>query len=162
MGPALDRGMPFELQLRYSTPLGAVRDLDEALRTFLAHVGYLREEESDQASVAYRLVRECFLDAPGRAWAVEELTATLQTTKPTMYRHLNRLKSLDLLEEVTLSPEEARGRKGYRLRYGNLARAWDFVEANAQNALKRYREGVDHIQTLLDEAGKTKAKVDKA
>lgn len=145
--------MPFDIQLRYSTPLGSVKDLDEALREFLTLIGYLPEDD-DPRSVAYRLVKDCFLGAPARAWSVEELVANLKTTKPTIYRHLNRLKSMDLLEEITLPAEESRGRKGYRVRYGNLARAWDFVEANAQNALKRYREGVDHIQGLLERTDK--------
>jgi predicted transcriptional regulator len=142
--------MPFELVLRYSTPLSAVEKLDEALREFLYMIGYLREEDADEGSTAYRLVRECLLGSPARAWSVEELAATLKTTRPTIYRHLNRLKTLDLLEEVPLEQGKAKGRKGYRMRYGNFSRAWDFVEANAQNALKRYREGVDHLQKLLE------------
>lgn len=144
--------MPFEIILRYSTPLVALNDLDEALREFFTLVGYLREEETEAKSLPFRMVRECFLGNPGRPWTAEELAATLQSTKPTIYRHLNRLKSLDLLEEVTLAPEDSKGRRGYRLRYGNLARAWDFVEANAQNALKRYRESVDHLQRLLEQS----------
>ncbi|MCI4331588.1 MAG: hypothetical protein L3K19_07065, partial [Thermoplasmata archaeon] len=67
------------------------------------------------------------------------------------YRHINKLKSLDLLEEVGGSAN-GKGRKGYRLRYGNLARAWDFTEANAQNALRRYRETVNHLQGLIENA----------
>jgi len=47
---------------------------------------------------------------------------------------------------------EGKGRKGYRVRYGNMARAWDFTEANAQNALRRYRETVNHLQTLIERA----------
>jgi hypothetical protein len=73
----------------------------------------------------------------------------LKTSKPTVYRHINKLKSLDLLEEVG-GVADGKGRKGYRLRYGNLARAWDFTEANAQNALRRYRETVNHLQGLVE------------
>jgi predicted transcriptional regulator len=145
--------MPFELVLRYSAPLTSVETLDEALSEFLRLVGYLKEGELDKGSTAYRLMRDCFLGNPGRPWTIEELAATLKTTKPTIYRHLNRLKALDLMEEITSPSEKAKGRKGYRLRYGNLARAWDFVEANAQNSLRRYREGVDHIQKLVEKNG---------
>ena len=67
-----------------------------------------------------------------------------------VYRHINKLKALDLLEEVG-GAADGKGRKGYRLRYGNLARAWDFTEANAQNALKRYRETVNHLQALVEQ-----------
>jgi hypothetical protein len=73
----------------------------------------------------------------------------LGAAKASVYRHLNKLKSLDLLEEVD-GVADGKGRKGYRLRYGNFARAWDFTEANAQNALKRYRETVDHVQGLIE------------
>ena len=63
---------------------------------------------------------------------------------------------MDLLEEVAEEREGTRGRrsKGYRIRYGNLSRSWDFVEANAQNALKRYRETVDHLGRLLEDERK--------
>lgn len=144
--------MPFEMTLKYTTPLTAVPTLDEALREFLKLVGYLREGEQDSESIAYRLVRDCFMGNPGRTWTIDELVAVLKTTKPTLYRHLNRLKALDIVEDVSLNEKEAKARKGYRLRYGNIARAWDFAEANAENAMKRYREGVDHIQKLLESA----------
>ncbi len=150
--------MPFELTLRYTTPLTSVPDLDEALQEFLRMVGYLPEAEDHRGgsgpvgeTLAYRLVRECFLRDLSRAWYAEELSAVLRTSKPTIYRHINKLKSLDMLEEVGGSTD-GKGRKGYRLRYGNLARAWDFTEANAQNALRRYRETVNHLQTLIETA----------
>jgi DNA-binding transcriptional ArsR family regulator len=148
--------MPFELSLRYSTPLTPIDDVEEVLREFLRLVGYLPEGEDGRGSegpiaqsLAYRLVRDCLLKDPSRAWYVEELTAVLKTSKPTVYRHINKLKSLDLLEEVG-GVTDGKGRKGYRLRYGNLARAWDFTEANAQNALRRYRETVNHLQGLVE------------
>ena len=148
--------MPFELSLRYSTPLTPIADLDEVLREFLRMIGYLPEGEDGRGSegpiaqsLALRLVRECLLADPSRAWYAEELAAVLRTSKPTVYRHINKLKALDLLEEVA-GASDGKGRKGYRLRYGNLARAWDFTEANAQNALRRYRETVNHLQGLIE------------
>lgn len=144
--------MTFEIQLRYSTPLTPVKDLDEVLREFLTLVGYLPEGEGGDRSLAYRLVRDCLLKNPERAWYAEELSAVLRTSKPSIYRHINKLKAMDLLEEVPEVKETGKGRKGYRIRYGNLARAWDFVEANSQNALKRYRETVDHLQGLVEGA----------
>jgi DNA-binding transcriptional ArsR family regulator len=148
--------MPFELALRYRTPLTPVQDPDEVLVEFLRWIGYLPEHDDARAgegpvreSLAYRLMRECLLRDPARPWYAEELAAVLKSTKPSVYRHINKLKSLDLLEEVAGSVD-GKGRKGYRMRYGNLARAWDFTEANAQNALRRYRETVDHLQGLLE------------
>ncbi len=148
--------MPFELSLRYSTPLTPIADVDEVLREFLRMVGYLPDGEDGRGSegpiaqsLALRLVRECLLRDLARPWYAEELAAVLRTSKPTVYRHINKLKALDLLEEVG-GTADGKGRKGYRLRYGNLARAWDFTEANAQNALKRYRETVNHLQELIE------------
>jgi hypothetical protein len=148
--------MPFELAVRYRTPLTPILELDEVLTEFLRMIGYLPEGEDGRGSegpvgqsVGYRLVRDCLLKDPNRPWYPEELVAVLKTSKPTIYRHINKLKSLDLLEEVG-GAEDGKGRKGYRLRYGNLARAWDFTEANAQNALRRYRETVNHLQNLIE------------
>lgn len=153
--------MPFELSLRYSTPLSPITDVDEVLREFLRLVGYLPEGEEGRgaegpiaSSLAYRLVRECFLRDPHRPWYIEELTAVLRTSKPTVYRHINKLKSLDLLEEVGGANDAGKGRKGYRIRYGNVAEAWNITEAHAQNALRRYRETVNHLQRLIEQ-GKT-------
>lgn len=150
--------MPFELAVRYSTPLTPIHDLDEVLTEFLRLVGYLSENDDlrtgdgpVERTLGYRLVRECLLRDPARPWYIDELTAVLKTSKPTVYRHINKLKSLDLLEEVG-SSADGKGRKGYRLRYGSLARAWDFTEANAQNALRRYRETVDHLQGLIHQS----------
>ncbi len=148
--------MPFELPLRYTTPLTPLGDVNEVLREFLRLVGYLPEGDDGRSTegpietgVAFRLVRECFVAQPERAWYVEEIAARLGTSRPTIYRHINKLKTLDLLEEVG-EVNDGKGRKGYRLRYGNLARAWDFTEAHAQNALRRYRDTVNHLETLIE------------
>jgi DNA-binding transcriptional ArsR family regulator len=149
--------MPFELTVRYSTPLTPVQNPDEVLTEFLRLVGYLPEHDDGRASegpvresLAYRLVRDCLLKDMSRPWSAEELCAVLKTSKGSVYRHLHRLKGLDLLEEGGGADDE-KARKGYRLRYGSLSRAWDFTEANAQNALKRYRETVDHLQRLIEQ-----------
>ncbi|MCI4366267.1 MAG: transcriptional regulator [Thermoplasmata archaeon] len=150
--------MPFELTLRAATPLTPLPTLEEVLPEFLRQIGYLPEGPDGRSgdgpvreTIAYRLVRDCLLKDLNKPWYPEELVAVLGAAKASVYRHLNKLKSLDLLEEVD-GVADGKGRKGYRLRYGNLARAWDFTEANAQNALKRYRETVDHLQHLIDAA----------
>jgi predicted transcriptional regulator len=155
--------MPFELALRYRTPLTPVSDPDEVLTEFLRWIGYLPEHDDARAgegpireSLGYRLVRECLLKDAARPWYAEELAAVLKSSKPSVYRHINKLKSLDVLEEVA-GQADGKGRKGYRLRYGNLARAWDFTEANAQNALRRYRETVDHLQGLIEREASARA-----
>lgn len=149
--------MVFELVVVNNTPLTPHTDLDDVLVQMLKHVGYLERGADDEASiqkgVAYRLVRDCFLLRPEKAWTAEELITALETTRPTLYRHLNKLKAMDVLEESE-SDAEATGRKAYRIRYGNLAKAWNFVEANVKIAMENYRKSVDHLQALAERAAK--------
>jgi len=74
----------------------------------------------------------------------------LKTTKPTIYRHLNKLKYMDLLEEMAVKDGKEE-RKGYRLRYGNLEKAWNFVEAHVDVAMENYRTTVEHMGKLAEE-----------
>lgn len=151
--------MAFELVVVSNTPLTPVADLDEVGVAFLRQVGYLGRGADDEAnareSVAYRLFRDCFLLRPSKAWTAEELITFLGTSRPTLYRHLNKLKALDLLEESSLrDAQENTSRKAYRLRYGNLAKAWNFVEANVKVAIDNYRKTADHLQFLAEKASK--------
>lgn len=147
--------MPFEISVVSNTPLTPVTDFDQALLTFLRQVGYLERGADDEASirkgVAYRLVRDCLLTRPEKAWTADELMTMLETTRPTLYRHLNKLKGLDLLEESGAEDgSDAIGRKAYRIRYGNLAKAWNFVEANVKIAMENYRKSVEHVHALAE------------
>src|ERR1051325_2478209 len=151
------RFVPFEITVVNNTPLTPLDDLDDVAIALLKQVGYLErgadDEQAMRKGVAYRLVRDCFLLRPEKAWAAEELITALDTKRPTLYRHLNKLKALDVLEESTLDAD-ASGRKAYRIRYGNLAKAWNFVEANVKIAMENYRKSVDHLQQLSERAAK--------
>lgn len=154
--------MPFELLVVSNTPLTGVSDLEGVAVQFLTQVGYLpASSESGEAtrdSVPYRLFVECFLKRPEKMWTVEELIAVLATSRPTVYRHLNKLKALDLLEEASAPQDGASeygGRKTYRVRYGNLSKAWNFVEANVKVAMENYRKTVDHLHETASRAPAT-------
>lgn len=145
----------FELQVVSNTPLSGVEDIHVVSETFLVQIGYIPKgydpktsAMSVRESVPYRLFMDFFMDNPNKAWAVEELAALLETTKPTIYRHINKLKSLDLLESLDV---EFGGtvRKGYRIRYGDLAKAWSFTEANVGMAMENYRKTIEHFQELV-------------
>jgi predicted transcriptional regulator len=104
-------------------------------------IGYLpkgydpkTEAKDVQDSVPYRMFTDCFIRNMKRAWTVEDLADKLKTTKPTIYRHLNKLKSIDILEEVDVDKSGER-KKGYRIRYGDLSKAWNFTEANVEMAM---------------------------
>ncbi len=141
----------FEIQVRMISPMSHETDLDRALVYFLSSIGYIkytpRDEEDAKGSVGFRLFKECFLLHPDKLWSVDELLTYLNTSRPTLYRYLNKLKSLDLLEE-----EHEGISKKYRLRFGNFKKAWSFVEANVKLAMDNYSKAVEHIQKLAEGA----------
>ncbi len=147
----------FELQVTSNTPLSSVDDVDVVAETFLIQIGYIPKGYDPKTSavslrdsVPYRLFMDFFMRNMNKAWTVEELAALLDTTKPTIYRHINKLKSFDLLESMDVE-YEGQVRKGYRIRYGDLNKAWSFTEANVNMAMENYRKTVAHFQGLMSE-----------
>jgi len=145
----------FEITVVSNTPLTSVSDFESVATTFLYQIGYLpkgydpkTEASNVRQSVPYRLFVNCLLKRPEKAWHVDELVTVLGTSRPTVYRHLNKLKSLDLLEEVTVENGDGTTRKAYRLRYGNLSKSWNFVEAHVKVAMESYRRTIDHLYDL--------------
>ena len=139
-----------------NTPLTPLDDVDDVSLQFLQMIGYLPKGYDPktaaievQDSVPYRLFTECFIGNMKRPWTVEDLAAKLRTTKPTIYRHLNKLKAIDILEEVD-TEREGEKKKGYRIRYGDLTKAWNFTEANVEMAMDSYRKTIDHLQKLAE------------
>ncbi|MEE9592445.1 MAG: helix-turn-helix domain-containing protein [Thermoplasmata archaeon] len=146
--------MTFQIHVVSNVPLTAVKDPQEVALLFLGQVGYLpiREGAADaevRNGIPYRLVVDYLLRRPERGWTAEELSGRLKTGKATVYRHINKLKSLDLLEEVEVATPGG-PRKGYRIRYGDLAKAWNFVEAHVDVAMENYRKTVEHLQGLIE------------
>src|SRR5437870_9744724 len=148
---------PFEIAVVSNTPLTPLKDLDEVALLFLTQIGYIpkgydpkTDAKSVRESVPYRLFVECFLGRADKGWTVEQLAVKLRTTKATIYRHINKLKEMDLLDEVNV-PERGTVRKGYRIRYGNLSKAWNFVESNIEIAIENYRKTVDHLEKLAEQ-----------
>src|SRR5437667_295241 len=132
-------------------------DIDDVALLFLTQIGYIpkgydpkTDASSVRDSVPYRLFVECLLGRMDKGWTVEQLAAKLKTTKATIYRHINKLKEMDLLDEVNVN-ERGTIRKGYRIRYGNLSKAWNFVESNVEIAMENYRKTVDHLAKLAEQ-----------
>ena len=150
-GPLSAAPKNFALRVK-SSRIKVQGDMDDFLPQFLLDLDYLADqgpgEEDPHNSVAYRMFRECFLDRPDRFWDVDELRTKLDTTRPTIYRHLNRLEAMGLMERKqvgdTIPPKRA-----HRLRYGSLSRAWSFVEEYAKVAMQGYRLTVDHLDALV-------------
>ena len=156
--------MSFELNVVSNTPLTPLSDIDEVAMLFLNQIGYFpkgydpkTDVKDIRDSVPYRLMVEFFLGRMDRAWVVEDLATALGTTKATVYRHINKLKGFDLLEEMNVE-KDGTPKKGYRIRYGNLSKAWNFTEAHVQVAMENYRKTVDHLQELASKKGEKHAK----
>lgn len=157
--------MSFELNVVSNTPLTPLNDIDEVAILFLNHVGYFRKGYDPKTdvtdirdSVPYKLMVDFFLERMDKAWVVEDLATALGTTKATVYRHINKLKGFDILEEINTEDAGGNSRKGYRIRYGNLSKAWNFTEAHVQVAMENYRKTVDHLQELANKRGEKHAK----
>ncbi len=141
--------MTFEMQIVSNTPLVGEDDLDIAAKKFFEQIGYL--SKGSDPDIPYRLFSDFFLKHPTKAWFVDEIAFKLNTSRPTVYRHLNKLKGFDILEEVqTLDEATQQNKKAYRLRYGNLQKAWNFVEAHIKVAVENYGKTVEHLQLLIE------------
>jgi len=141
--------MVFEIRVVSNTPLIGDADPESVAKTFFQQIGYL--SKGSDPSIPYTLFADYFIKHPTKAWYVEELAVSLNTSKPTIYRHLNKLKSLDILEEIHAVDEISKQqKKAYRLRYGNLKKAWNFVEAHIKVAVENYGKTVEHLQQLME------------
>ncbi|MFQ5838677.1 MAG: winged helix-turn-helix domain-containing protein [Thermoplasmata archaeon] len=148
--------MAFEISVVSNVPLTPIEDPREVAIMFLRQIGYLSGGPEGGASakdlkesIPFKLFADYLLKRMERGWTVEQLSTRLKTTKATVYRHINKLKALDILEEVEV-PMPDGPRKGYRIRYGNLSKAWNFVEAHVQVAMEHYRRTVEHLQSLVE------------
>lgn len=145
--------MGFAIQVVSNTPLVGEEDPEVVAKKFFEQIGYL--SKGSDPNIPYRIFADFFLKHPEKAWYVEELSNELKTSKPTVYRHLNKLKGLDILEEVQSFDEKTQqNKKAYRLRYGNLEKAWNFVEAHLKVAIENYGKTVEHLQKLLEKETK--------
>ena len=147
--------MSFEMQIVSNTPLVGEEDFDTAAKKFFEQIGYL--SKGSDPTIPYKLFSDFFLRHPTKSWFVEELSQKLSTSKPTVYRHLNKLKAFDILEEIQVFDEiTQQNKKAYRLRYGSFPKAWSFVEAHIKVAVENYGKTVEHLQQLIEQQQKEK------
>ena len=138
--------MTFNINIAENVPISPEADLHEALKMFLTQIGYLkRERDTDTAVNLFK----CFILMPEKPWTVEELIAYLETTRPTLYNHLNKLKSMDFLESQKLEVKGFEGKKKvYQLRARNLETAWHFVKFHIDISLKNYDRTIANIWSI--------------
>ena len=143
----------FEMQVVSNTPLVGEEDPELVAKKFFEQIGYI--SKGSDPDIPFKIFNDYFLKHPDKAWYVEELSNKLKTSKPTIYRHLNKLKSFDILEEVQVFDENTKqNKKAYRLRYGNIQKAWNFVEAHLKVAIENYGKTVEHLQKLIEKESK--------
>jgi hypothetical protein len=145
--------MAFEMQVVSHAPLTGETDPRRLAKAWFSMIGYTARKGPDHG-ISFKLFYDCFLLHPAKEWTVEELASVCGTTMPSIYRHLNKLKDFDLVEDVYVGEAGPEGdrRRAFRLRYGDLGKAWTFAEAHFQLAVENYRKSVDHLEQLLREA----------
>lgn len=139
--------MAFEMQVVSHSPLTNDEDPERVARIFLQMIGYTARKGPDHG-LAFRIFYECFLQHPRKDWTVEALASHCETSMPSVYRHLNKLKDLDIIEDLYVDMDGER-KRAFRLRYGDLSKAWNFAEAHFQMAIENYRKTVDHLAGLI-------------
>jgi DNA-binding transcriptional ArsR family regulator len=152
--------MGFELSVKSNTPLIGESNKDDIARMLLENIGYITK--GSEPEIPMKLFMDCFMYQPDKPWLADEMAVKLDISIPTVYRHLNKLKSFDILEEVKLEEEietkdgkkMKKAMKGYKLRYSNLSKAWTFVEAHVSAAMENYRKTIDHLQDIIDQERK--------
>ena len=138
------------MQVVSNTPLVGEVDPETVAKKFFEQIGYI--SKGADPTIPYKMFADFFIKHPTKAWFVEELSNELKTSKPTIYRHLNKLKGFDILEEMQVFDNTTKqNKKAYRLRYGNLQKAWNFVEAHIKVAVENYSKTVEHLQKLIED-----------
>ena len=137
---AVEKEDPFDLELRELPPAG--EEPAQQLGRLGAGIGYLSAHHLPYPeSLPFRILDACFLQRPERAWSAEEVAACARTTRPTAYRHVNRLLSLGMLARCRAadggSPASA-----FHLRGGSLTAAWQAIETRVELVLDSYRRAV--------------------
>ena len=95
-------------------------------------------------SMPYKIIDECFLQRPDRAWTAEEVAAWIETTRPTAYRHLNKLISLGLIERCRAA-DGGPPTSAFHLRKGSLKKGWQKIETEIEIILDQYKKIIKQI-----------------
>lgn len=114
--------------------------------------GYLDSRAGKVTSqIPFKLFNDWLLARRDRIWTADELAVALSASRPTVYRHLNRLEQMGWLEKVILKEGHPRI-TGFRLRGGSLGRAWTLIEDKLELGLRGYRKAINHLVGLAPSA----------
>ena len=73
--------MPFEMQVVSNTPLSGEEDFDTAAKMFFEQIGYL--SKGSDPTIPYKIFADFFLRHPTKAWFVDDIAATIKTSRRT-------------------------------------------------------------------------------
>ena len=91
----------------------------------------------------YKIIDECFLQRPDRAWTAEEVAAWIETTRPTAYRHLNKLISLGLSKDAELLMADLQQVHFTCVRISK--KGWQKIETEIELILEQYKNNKTDI-----------------
>lgn len=143
-------GMAFEMRVIGDPPLTGESNVERVAKLMMERIGYTARKGPDNG-LSYRIFYECFLLHPTRWWTIDELAANCDTTMPSVYRHINKLRDLDIIEDDHIDVDGEK-KRALRLRYADLSKAWNHAEVHFQHAIESYRSSIDHLEALLRDA----------
>ena len=134
----------FEINLR-EIRVGEDSTYEENLGILGRGIGLLSNHHYPyNESMPYKIIDECFLQRPDRAWTAEEVAAWIETTRPTAYRHLNKLISLGLIERCRAA-DGGPPTSAFHLRKGSLKKGWQKIETEIEIILEQYKKTIKQI-----------------
>ena len=141
----LEKEESFEIELREIN-----RNEEQSYETDLSAIGrgiglLSNHHYPYSESMPYKILDECFFQRPDRAWTAEEIAAWIETTKPTAYRHLNRLISLGLIERCRAS-DGGPPTSAFHLRFGSLKKGWQKIETQTELILDKYKKTIKKLK----------------
>ena len=141
----LEKEEAFEIELR-EIKINEEQSYETDLSAIGRGIGLLSNHHYPYSeSMPYKILDECFFQRPDRAWTAEEIAAWIETTKPTAYRHLNRLISLGLIERCRAS-DGGPPTSAFHLRFGSLKKGWQKIETQTELILDKYKKTIKNLK----------------
>jgi predicted transcriptional regulator len=141
----LEKEEPFEMDLR-EIKKDNERSYETDLSALGRGIGLLSNHHHPYSeSMPYKILDECFFQRPDRAWTAEEIAAWIETTRPTAYRHLNRLISLGLIERCRAA-DGGPPTSAFHLRLGSLKKGWQKIETQIEIILDSYKKTITKLK----------------
>ncbi|MCL4325831.1 MAG: helix-turn-helix domain-containing protein [Candidatus Thermoplasmatota archaeon] len=150
--------MKFEIVIKDVSSITS-SNIEDAVIDFIYMIGLISKSqrynrEKIKKSIPYRLFMDFFLKYPGKPWQVSDLATTLGTSRPTVYRYINKLMNMDFIEVENIddldTSHKGAVKKGYRIRFGNIEKAWGIVDAHIKIIIRNYEESAKYIQSIVD------------